>query len=50
MVELGGDPQKINPLNAVDLVIDHSVMIDEHGTDGAFDKNVQLEFERNKER
>ncbi|MGB0630658.1 MAG: aconitate hydratase AcnA [Alphaproteobacteria bacterium] len=50
MVQLGGDPQKINPLNSVDLVIDHSVMIDEFGTDGAFDKNVQLEFERNKER
>ena len=50
MVELGGDPQKINPLNAVDLVIDHSVMIDESGSPAAFDKNVQLEFERNKER
>ncbi|MEC7489311.1 MAG: aconitate hydratase AcnA [Pseudomonadota bacterium] len=50
MVKLGGDPQKINPLNAVDLVIDHSVMIDEFGTDGAFETNVQLEFERNKER
>ncbi|MEX2455458.1 MAG: aconitase family protein, partial [Rhodospirillaceae bacterium] len=50
MVELGGDPQKINPLNAVDLVIDHSVMIDEFGSAGAFDKNVDLEFERNKER
>ena len=50
MVQLGGDPQKINPLNSVDLVIDHSVMIDEHGTAGAFDTNVELEFERNKER
>ena len=50
MVQLGGNPQKINPLNAVDLVIDHSVMIDEFGTDGAFETNVQLEFERNKER
>ena len=50
MVQLGGDPQKINPLNTVDLVIDHSVMIDESGTASAFDKNVQLEFERNKER
>jgi aconitate hydratase len=50
MVTLGGDPQKINPLNAVDLVIDHSVMIDESGTPGAFDNNVKLEFERNKER
>ena len=50
IVQLGGDPQKINPLNAVDLVIDHSVMIDEFGSDSAFDKNVQLEFERNQER
>ena len=50
MVTLGGDPQKINPLNAVDLVIDHSVMIDESGTPSAFDNNVKLEFERNKER
>jgi aconitate hydratase len=50
MVQLGGDPQKINPLNAVDLVIDHSVMIDESGTPEAFAHNVKLEFERNKER
>lgn len=50
MGKLGGDPQKINPLNSVDLVIDHSVMIDESGTPGAFDNNVKLEFERNKER
>jgi aconitate hydratase len=50
MVDLGGDPLKINPLNAVDLVIDHSVMIDEFGSDAAFDKNVELEFDRNKER
>ncbi len=50
MVKLGGDPQKINPLNSVDLVIDHSVMIDESGTPGALDNNVKLEFERNKER
>ena len=50
MVQLGGDPQKINPLNSVDLVIDHSVMIDQSGTPGAFDNNVKLEFERNKER
>ena len=50
MVKLGGDPQKINPLNAVDLVIDHSVSIDESGTASAFANNVELEFERNKER
>ena len=47
---LGGDAQKINPLNPVDLVIDHSVMIDEFGTPRAFQKNVELEYERNLER
>ncbi|MBK4216094.1 aconitate hydratase AcnA [Paracoccus caeni] len=47
---LGGDPQKINPLNPVDLVIDHSVMIDEFGTPRAFERNVELEYERNLER
>ncbi|MDN3712024.1 aconitate hydratase AcnA [Paracoccus cavernae] len=47
---LGGDPQKINPLNPVDLVIDHSVMIDEFGTPRAFERNVELEYERNMER
>ncbi|MBW7057373.1 aconitate hydratase AcnA [Paracoccus bogoriensis] len=47
---LGGDPQKINPLNPVDLVIDHSVMIDEFGTPRAFQRNVELEYERNMER
>ena len=50
MVDLGGDPQKINPLSAVDLVIDHSVMIDEFGTNDAFVRNVENEFERNRER
>ncbi|MCP5368678.1 MAG: aconitate hydratase AcnA [Hyphomicrobiales bacterium] len=50
MVELNGDPQKINPLSPVDLVIDHSVMVDFFGTDDAADKNMALEFERNKER
>ncbi|MBO31974.1 MAG: aconitate hydratase AcnA [Rhodospirillaceae bacterium] len=50
MVELGGDPNKINPLSPVDLVIDHSVMIDKHGSADAFDANVDLEFERNQER
>ena len=44
---LGGDPQKINPLNPVDLVIDHSVMIDEFGTPRAFQLNVDREYERN---
>ena len=47
---LGGDPQKINPLAPVDLVIDHSVMIDEYGTPRAFQMNVDLEYERNIER
>ncbi|NCC22757.1 MAG: aconitate hydratase AcnA [Alphaproteobacteria bacterium] len=50
MVQLGGDPQKINPLSAVDLVIDHSVMVDEFGTPRAFQLNVEREFERNFER
>ncbi|AUH65421.1 aconitate hydratase AcnA [Paracoccus zhejiangensis] len=47
---LGGDAQKINPLNPVDLVIDHSVMIDEFGTPRAFQFNVEREYERNLER
>ena len=50
MVQLGGDPQRINPLTAVDLVIDHSVMVDEFGSPSAFQRNVELEFERNRER
>jgi len=50
MKDLGGDPQKINPLSPVDLVIDHSVMIDNFGTEEAFDANVEKEFERNQER
>ncbi|MBC7133599.1 MAG: aconitate hydratase AcnA [Roseovarius sp.] len=47
---LGGDAQKINPLNPVDLVIDHSVMIDEFGNPRAFQVNVDREYERNMER
>ncbi|PJB73036.1 MAG: aconitate hydratase AcnA [Alphaproteobacteria bacterium CG_4_9_14_3_um_filter_47_13] len=50
MGRLGGDPQKINPLTAVDLVIDHSVMVDEFGTAQSFQHNVEREFERNGER
>jgi aconitate hydratase len=50
MVELGGDAQDINPLVPVDLVIDHSVMVDEFGTPQAFQANVEREFERNGER
>ncbi len=48
--KLGGDPKKINPLSPVDLVIDHSVMVDNYGSDDAFKKNVEMEFERNGER
>ncbi len=50
MVSLGGTAQKINPLVPVDLVIDHSVMVDEAGTARAFGVNVTREFERNGER
>ncbi|GGO08522.1 aconitate hydratase [Iodidimonas muriae] len=50
MKALGGDPQKINPLAPVDLVIDHSVMVDVFGTDDAFKRNVDMEMKRNKER
>ncbi len=47
---LGSDPARINPLSTVDLVIDHSVMVDEFGTKMAFEDNVEREFERNGER
>ena len=50
MGELGGDPDRINPLSRVDLVIDHSVQVDQFGTPKAFGQNVELEMERNKER
>ena len=50
LAQLGGDPAKINPLQPVDLVIDHSVQIDEYGTEAAFMINVNLEYERNRER
>ena len=50
MLSLGGDAQKINPLVPVDLVIDHSVMVDEFGGPKSFQKNVEIEFERNGER
>src|SRR4028118_1384705 len=50
MKNLGGDPRKINPLVPVDFVIDHSVIVDEFGTPKAFDRNVELEYERNGER
>jgi aconitate hydratase len=50
MRQLGGDPQKINPLVPVHLVIDHSVMVDEFGNPRAFERNVEFEYERNRER
>ncbi|MFN4208985.1 MAG: aconitate hydratase AcnA [Devosia sp.] len=48
--KLGANPQKINPLVPVDLVIDHSVMVDSFGTPTSFEQNVELEYERNGER
>ncbi|MBV9290864.1 MAG: aconitate hydratase [Frankiales bacterium] len=50
MQQLGGDPTKINPLVPTELVIDHSVIVDVFGAPDAFEKNAQLEFERNEER
>ena len=50
IVAAGGDPKRINPLSPVDLVIDHSVMVDEYGNPQAFAANVEKEFERNRER
>ena len=50
MVDLGGNPKQINPLRPVDLVIDHSVMVDAYAAASAFDTNVKTEFERNRER
>jgi aconitate hydratase len=50
IVKLGGDPQRINPLQPVDLVIDHSVQVDEYGSEAAYLINTGLEVERNKER
>ncbi len=50
MVALGGDPTRINPLQPVDLIIDHSVQVDEYGTEAAFLINTEKEYERNSER
>ena len=50
IVKLGGDPKKINPLQPVDLVIDHSVQVDSFGLADSFERNVAIEFERNAER
>src|SRR4051794_12208402 len=50
IVRLGGDPNKVNPLQPVELVIDHSVQVDYFGQQNAFELNAELEFSRNKER
>ena len=50
IARLGGDPQRVNPLQPVDLVIDHSVQVDEYGTEAAYLINTGLEVERNRER
>ena len=47
---LGGNVEKVNPLSPVDLVIDHSVMVDKYASDDAFEKNVEIEIQRNYER
>ena len=50
VVKLGGDPQRVNPLAPAELVIDHSVQVDNYGTPDALDRNTRVEFERNGER
>lgn len=50
MLDLGGDPNKINPLKPVDLVIDHSIMVDEFGSKDSFKNNTEIEVKRNNER
>jgi len=50
VARIGGDPERINPLSPVDLVIDHSVQVDAFGSDMAFNENVEREYERNRER
>ena len=50
MADMGGDPNKINPLVPAELVIDHSVQVDVFGTSAAFQRNAELEFQRNRER
>jgi aconitate hydratase len=50
MLDMGGDPNKINPLVPAELVIDHSVQVDVFGSSAAFQRNAELEFERNRER
>ena len=50
MADLGGDPSRINPLAPAEMVIDHSVIADVFGTPEAFERNVEIEYERNRER
>src|SRR5215216_4829969 len=50
MAELGGDPRRINPLQPVELVVDHSIQVDAFGTSRAFLTNVDLDYRRNRER
>src|SRR5213595_3765556 len=50
IVQMGGDPKRVNPLLPAELVIDHSVIVDEFGTPTAFQANADLEFQRNRER
>lgn len=50
MAHFGGDPEKVNPLTPVELVIDHSIQVDEYGTDHAFGDNIRLDYMRNLER
>jgi len=50
IVRLGGNPERVNPLNPAELVIDHSVQVDEYGTPGALAANTAIEFTRNRER
>ncbi len=50
MAQMGGDPERVNPLLPAELVIDHSVIVDEFGTRTAFQTNAELEFQRNRER
>src|SRR5829696_258890 len=50
MAEIGGDPQKINPLSPAEMVIDHSVIADVFGTAESFERNVEIEYQRNGER
>ena len=50
VTDLGGDPEKVNPLAPAELVIDHSVIIDVFGTPDSFERNVDLEYQRNGER